>query len=32
MSAALGGYIIAGLVGLACVALLWNLVNGKKEI
>jgi dolichyl-phosphate-mannose--protein O-mannosyl transferase len=32
MSAALVGYIIVGLVGLACVALVWNLVNGKKEI
>jgi uncharacterized membrane protein YuzA (DUF378 family) len=32
MTAALVGYIIVGLVGLACVALLWDLVNGKKEI
>jgi hypothetical protein len=32
MSAALVGYIIVGLVGLAGVALVWNLCNGKKEI
>lgn len=31
MTSALVGYIIVGLVGLACVALLWDLVNGRRE-
>ena len=32
MSVALFDYLIVGLVGLAGVALVWNLCNGKKEI
>jgi hypothetical protein len=31
MTAALFGWLIVLLVGLACVALLWNLVNGRRE-
>ena len=31
MTSAFVGWLIVLLVGLACVALLWNLVNGRRE-